>query len=201
MTKQGDPETTRATEVMVLEPWSVTDVAAAWRSLVVLGLLTMALGFLAILVPHLASIAAELLVGVLLLVIGLLEGVHAVQMRGRRGQMWRVLGAVLGVGLGLLLLFFPIAGVVSLTLVVAVFLVVEGILKSGMALQLKPLNGWGWLLTSGVLALLLGIVIIALWPSAALWVLGLLLGIDLVFSGLWLVFLALAGRRWARQGA
>lgn len=201
MTNQGDGTTRRTTAVMVLEPWSLGDVAAAWRSILVLGLLTIALGVLAIVVPHLASIAADLVVGLLLLVIGLLEGVHAVQMRGRRGQLWRVLGAVLGAGLGLLLLLFPIAGVVSLTLVVAVFLVVEGILKAGMAFQLRPLNGWGWLLTSGVLAMLLGIVIIALWPSAALWVLGLLLGIDLVFSGLWVVFLALAGRRWARQGA
>lgn len=187
------------TAVAITASWSEEEVAASWKTLLVLGLLIMTLGLLAIVVPHVASIAAELMVGALLFLIGLLEGIHAAHMRGRRGQGWRISGAVLGLGVGTLLLLFPTAGVISLTLVVSIFLVLGGMLRSGMALQLRPLPGWGWLLASGLLGLLLGLFILLTLPVAGLWVLGLLLGIDLLFGGCWLVFLALAGRRWTQR--
>lgn len=184
-----------------VEPLSVSDVAAHWGKIMTLGVLTMVLGLVAIAAPHFATLAAELLVGALLLVNGIFEAVHASHMRGRRGQTWRILGAVVALALGAALLLFPMAGIIGLTLVVAAFFIAEGVIKSVLAFQLKPLNGWGWLLTAGVLALVLGLLIVLVWPEAAPWLLGLLLGIDLLFGGLWLVLLAAAGKRWAGQGA
>ena len=186
--------------VVTLEPPSAEDLAAGWKKLMALGVLTILVGAVAIVLPHVASLAASLLIGAAVLVVGILDGVHAWEMRGRKGQVWRVLGAVLGIGLGGLLLLFPVTGVVSLTLLLAIFFVAEGAFKAVMAFQVRPMDGWGWLLASGLLALALGVLVLVTWPEAALWLLGLLLGIDLVFGGWWLVFLALAGRRMAGHG-
>jgi uncharacterized membrane protein HdeD (DUF308 family) len=91
-------------------------------------------------------------------------------------------------------LIYPLRGVLTLTLVLATFFLAEGAAKIMMAVQLRSTPKWGWLLVSGLLALLLGVLIWVEFPSTAAWVLGVLLGIDLLFSGVVLVMLALAYR-------
>ena len=88
----------------------------------------------------------------------------------------------------------PWAGALALTIVLAVFLIVEGIFKIMMAMRVRDHSGWGWLLASGVLSVILGVLIWAEWPASGLWVIGLLVGIQLLFTGWSLVMLALAAR-------
>ena len=117
--------------------------------------------------------------------------------RGWRGFLLELLSAVLYLGVGILLLVNPLEGALALTIVLAAFLVVEGIFKIIMAMRVRDHDGWGWLLASGILSVTLGVLIWAQWPASGLWVIGLLVGIQLLFTGWSLVMLALAARRHA----
>jgi uncharacterized membrane protein HdeD (DUF308 family) len=93
-----------------------------------------------------------------------------------------------------LLVVNPGFGAVSLTLLLAAFFLVGGIFRLVTAAAMRP-PSWGWLAASGIVTLLLGILIWSEWPVSGLWVIGLFIGIDMVFSGTWLIMLALAARR------
>jgi uncharacterized membrane protein HdeD (DUF308 family) len=114
--------------------------------------------------------------------------------QGWRGFLLELLSAILYLVVGVLLLVNPVAGALALTVVLAVFLIVEGIFKFIMALRVRDHRGWGWLLASGILSAILGVLIWAQWPASGLWVIGLLVGIQLLFTGWSLVMLALAAR-------
>ena len=169
--------------------------AQKWGWFVAMGAVTLIAGLAAIALPHVAALTVNLLLGAVLVVHGIVQGIHAFFMRGLKGFVWQVLGALAAIVVGSMLLVYPIAGVVSLTLVVAVFLTIIGGLKTGMAFRLKPLRGWGWLAFNGVLVGLLGVLILAQFPQVVTWVLGLLVGIDMVLSGAWLSLVGLDGRK------
>lgn len=171
-------------------------VSASWRWLILLGAVTMIAGVAAIVVPHAATMAIAIILGVVMMADGVVSGVHAMHMRGRRGSGWRALGALLSIMVGAALLVFPGLGIAALTLVVTVFLLAVGLFKTALALRLRSAPGWGWMLFNGVVALLLGALILVEWPQASAWVLGLFLGIELLISGMWLVSLGLIGRRF-----
>ena len=86
----------------------------------------------------------------------------------------------------------PIAGVLTLTMILAAFFVVEGIFKIVMAIQMRSMPNWGWMFISGLIALVLGGLIWVGWPATAAWVIGLLVGIDLIFGGWAMMFISLA---------
>jgi len=169
-----------------------------WGWLIALGGLTMLGGVLALLVPALSALAIELVLGALLIAEGALETVHAFRVRRWRGMLWRLLGALVALVAGGLLLSHPTAGVLGITLIVGAFFVAAGIVKLVLAYQVHPVRGWGWLGFHGVLSTLLGGLILCGWPWAAPGVLGLLVGIDLLFSGWWLVMLGLMSRAAGR---
>jgi uncharacterized membrane protein HdeD (DUF308 family) len=148
-----------------------------------LGVAFMALGALAILVPFVASLVTTIVIGWLLLIGGLVQGFHAAQNRRWAGARWALVAAVLHLIAGVLLVAFPVTGTVTLTLVLAVFFLADGILKILRAVQHRPMPVWGWLLFDGLVSLALGVLILAHWPSTAVWALGLLVGIDLALSG------------------
>jgi uncharacterized membrane protein HdeD (DUF308 family) len=111
-----------------------------------------------------------------------------------RGFLLELLSAVLYLGVGLMLLVDPLKGALALTLILAVFLLVEGIFKIITAFRVRDHRGWGWLLASGIVSVVLGVMIWAQWPASGLWVIGLLVGIQLLFTGWSLVMLALVAR-------
>jgi len=158
-------------------------------------------GFAAILMPHVAAIAINILLGALLILDGVFQGIHAFHLRGFKGCLWRVLGSLLSVFVGVLLLLFPLTGAVSLTLVMAFFLLVGGVFKLMLSFQFRSVSGWGWLLFSGILSFVLAGMILLLWPEAALWVLGTLVGVDLVFGGWWMIIIGYQARRQQKQPA
>ena len=130
-----------------------------WGWLLALGILMIILGVFAIGAPAVATIAVQIMLGWLLVIGGIAEGIHAFMAQGWRGFLLELLSAILYLAVGVLLLVNPVAGALALTVVLAVFLIVEGIFKVIMALRVRDHRGWGWLLASGILSLILGLLI------------------------------------------
>lgn len=169
-----------------------------WGWLLALGILMIILGAIAVGAPVVATIAVQFMLGWLLVISGIAEAIHAFMAKGWRGFLLELLSALLYVAVGVLLLVNPLEGALALTIVLAVFLIVEGIFKIIMAFRVRDHDGWGWLLASGIVSVVLGVLIWAQWPASGLWVFGLLVGIQLLFTGWALVMVALAAKRWLR---
>ena len=151
----------------------------------------------AIVVPPIATLAIEIIVGWLLLIIGIVGLISTFRMRRAPGFGWSLVSAVLGVAAGIVLLGWPLSGVLSLTLVLIVFFFIEGVASIMFALEQKrELSGrWSWMLASGVVDLVLGAMVFAGLPSTAVWAIGLLVGINMVFGGAALIAMALHARK------
>ena len=167
------------------------------KTFITLGVISVVLGFAALLFPFAATLAVELMLGAVLVAAGIAQVGHGVQLRAWKGWGVLVVGGVLSALVGGLLLFFPLTGALSLTLLLAAFFLVGGVMRAFLAARVRPQSGWGWLLASGLLSAALGVIVLTQWPQAAQWLLGLLLGVDLIFSG---TFLVQIGNR-ARKGA
>ena len=167
-----------------------------WGWLLALAILLIILGLVAIAAPVYATFAVQVLLGWILIIGGIAQCVHAFTVRGWGGFLFELLSAFLYLAVGILLLVNPVEGALALTIVLAAFLLVEGVFKIVMAWRVRRHPRWGWLLASGILSLILGALIWAEWPSSALWVIGLLVGVHLLFTGWALTMLALAARTW-----
>jgi uncharacterized membrane protein HdeD (DUF308 family) len=167
-----------------------------WVMFLIEGIILMVLGLLAIVLPPIATLAVEILFGWLFLVSGVVGLVTTFWMRQAPGFWWALLSAVLGIGAGIVLLAWPLSGVLSLTLVLIVFFAIEGVATIMYALEHKrELSGrWGWMLSSGVVDLILAGIIFAGLPGTAAWAIGLLVGINMVFGGSALISMALQAR-------
>jgi uncharacterized membrane protein HdeD (DUF308 family) len=175
------------------------DIAAVihghWKLFLAEGLVMMVLGLLAIAVPNLAGLAITIFIGWLFVVAGIFRALMVWRSRGRPGFIWSMATALLAIVLGLVLLTRPLAGILTLTLALGAFFLLEGVLAILVALEFRRhVPSWGWVLFNGVVDLLLAWLIWAGWPSSADWAIGLLVGFNMVFLGLSLVMTALAAR-------
>jgi uncharacterized membrane protein HdeD (DUF308 family) len=192
------------------QPYDAEQVRAAlgetishhWGWFLFEGILLVILGFAAILLPGAASLAATVFFGWLLLLSGIMGLVSTFRARRAPGYVWSLLSAILAIVAGALLLFRPIQGVFSLTAVLIAFLIAEGVISVFYALEhRKGLSGrWGWMLASGIIDIILGLILLAGLPGTAVWALGLLLGINLLFGGWALIMMALSARPQGRTG-
>jgi uncharacterized membrane protein HdeD (DUF308 family) len=137
------------------------------------------------------------MLGWLFLIGGVVMIMHAFYAPGWKGFIWELLIGILYLVAGGYLSFFPLTGLVTLAILLAALFLAEGVAEIIMAFQVRPHEGWVWLLLSGIAALLVGVLIGIDLPGSATWALGLLVGINLLFSGWSYVFLALAGRKAA----
>ena len=171
-------------------------VRAHWKLFLVEGIILVILGFLAIVVPPLATLGITILIGWLFLISGIAGLITTFGARHAPGFWWSLLSAVLGIAAGVVLLGWPISGAVSLTLLLIVFFTIEGVLSIMYALEHKrELTGqWGWMLVSGIIDLVLAAIIFAGLPGTAAWALGLLVGINMLFGGSALIAMALHAR-------
>jgi len=156
---------------------------AKWGWIVALGVLYTVAGFIALGSVMMATVASVFLVGVMMLIAGLGEVVGAFQMKSwGKFILWMLLGALYIVA-GFSAFENPLLAAAFLTLLLGAALVASGIMRVFLAFSMKAQTMWVWVLISGVVTLLLGVVILAHWPFSSLYILGLFLGIDLIFAG------------------
>ncbi|HTZ02272.1 MAG TPA: HdeD family acid-resistance protein [Xanthobacteraceae bacterium] len=177
----------------------VSTIHAHWGLFLFEGILLMLLGAAAIILPVVATLAFTLIIGWLFLISGGVGLVTTFWMRNAPGFWWSLLSAVIGIAAGIVLIRWPISGTVSLTLVLIAFFVVEGIATLMYAIEHRAqLSGrWGWMLTSGIVDLILAGIIFAGLPGSATWALGLLVGINMLFGGSAMIAMALAAKKTA----
>jgi uncharacterized membrane protein HdeD (DUF308 family) len=155
-----------------------------WGWLLALGLVQIISGAFALIIPVAASVAAAIVFGAVLLVSGVSQIVHAFSVRRWKGTVLHALGGLLYVAAGAFVLFFPVAGVLTLSVIVGTLLIADGVVRSMLAYRLKPADGWGWFLAGGMASTALGVLLLVGWPFAGFWAIGILLGAFLLFSGL-----------------
>ncbi len=160
-----------------------------------LGIVMIALGLAAIVFPFTATLAVELLIGWIFAISGVVGLVHSFRAPKWKGSLLSMLGALLAIAVGILLLVYPFAGMASLTLLITAFFFVSGFMRIALAFRLRPHDQWGWALFSGIIAVLLAVVILVQLPEAAIWVVGVLVGVDLIFSGWASIAMSMAARR------
>jgi uncharacterized membrane protein HdeD (DUF308 family) len=167
-----------------------------WKLFLVEGVILVILGMAAILVPPIATLAFELVIGWLFLFSGIVGLITTFWMRNAPGFWWSLLSAVVAIAAGIVLLRWPLSGTLSLTFVLIAFFVIEGIVTIMYAIDHRgQLSGrWGWMLASGVVDLILAGIIFAGLPGTAAWALGLLVGINMVFGGTAMIGMALAAK-------
>jgi uncharacterized membrane protein HdeD (DUF308 family) len=171
-----------------------------WVWLMALGIVLIVVGTLAIGAPLHASLATALTIGALLLVGGSAQLVGSFWTRDWSGFFLMFLMGVLYIVVGLLFLEQPISALEALTLLLACALIVSGIFRIVGSLMSR-FPQWGWVFVGGVINLLLGILIWRQWPVTGLWVIGLFVGIDMIFNGWTWVMLALRLKSLPRASA
>lgn len=171
-----------------------------WVLFLIQGVLLAALGFLALGAPLVATVVAVKLAGWLFLIGGIVGLATFFTGRDVPGSIWSFLGAALAILVGLYLLRQPLAGMLSLTLVLMAFFIAQGITQIFAAVaHRRVLNSWGWVLVSGIIDLILAAIILAGWPETSAWVLGLLVGVNLLMYGIALIMTALASRTLTKE--
>jgi len=151
-------------------------------------------GIFAIASPMAAGIGVTIFVGYLLMVSAVFHLVFAWHTRSTGGFIWELLLAVLYGYIGYYLVRHQTMGLEALTIALAIYLLLEAILEFVLGFTLRPLPGSGWLLFDGVLTLILAILIWKTWPSSTSWVIGTLVGISMLFSGISRLAISLAAR-------
>jgi uncharacterized membrane protein HdeD (DUF308 family) len=187
---------TNPSEMSQLQSAIAQSIREHWVLFLIEGIVLVVLGILAIIVPPLATITFTLFLGWLFLISGIMGLITTFWARQAPGFWWSLLSAVLAIAAGIVLLVWPISGAISLTLLLIVFFIIEGVLSIMYALEhKKELSGrWGWMLASGIIDLILaGIILIGL-PGTAAWALGLLVGINMLCGGSALIAMALHAR-------
>jgi len=170
---------------------------AHWRLMMFQGVIMIILGVLAVAAPVIATIAIDIYVGWLFLFSGVIGLIALFSSHHIPAFLWSLITAALSIALGILLIWKPVEGALSLTFVLTAFFLVEGVFQIATSLVYRDsLPGtWGWMLASGVSDLLLVAIIVLGWPATGVWVLGLLVGINLFMSGWAIVMMAFAGRQ------
>ena len=159
------------------------------------GVLMFICGILAISLPLASSIGIVIVLAWLILFAGIAHLFFAFQSQSIGGFLWKVLLALIYGIAGGYMFMHPLLGVLSLTLVLAMFLLFEGVMEIVLYFNIRGLRHSGWVLFDGIITLILGALIWAHWPSTAVWVIGTLVGISLMFSGISRLMLSMAVRK------
>jgi uncharacterized membrane protein HdeD (DUF308 family) len=169
-----------------------SDKRSAIENLNWLGVALIVLGVAAVLVPAVAGSAVVIVIGFILVLAGILAIARGLKAEDSvEKAMGLILGIITGLA-GIAVIGHPLFGLAFLTLLLVGYFVAEGVWKIIASLRYKPATGWEWLLVSGVLSLMLGLLIWSQWPISGMWAVGVLVGVNLLGTGLALVALASA---------
>lgn len=167
-----------------------------WALFLTQGVIMIILGVLAVIWPQISTFAVDLYIGWMFLISGIV-GLATMFLAPSGGAfLWSLLTAALSLVVGVLLLWHPVEGTVTLTLVLIAFFIAEGIFQIAAAISYRDAfrDSWGWMVMSGVTDLILAWLMISGWPGTAIWALGLIAGVNLITSGVAIAMAALAGR-------
>lgn len=165
--------------------------------LIFLGIITVIFGVVAVGSPLITGVAVAVFVGFLLLASGVARTIHALKSKQWGTGFWGLAIGVLGVAAGLLMIFRPLVGLVTMTMLLAIYFLVDGISEIIAAFRIKPDQGWSWVLFNGIIAVLLGFMIWRQWPVSGAWAIGLLVGIHILMTGWSMIILGSGARRVA----
>jgi uncharacterized membrane protein HdeD (DUF308 family) len=160
-----------------------------WRVLLIV------FGMFAVGSPFIAAVAVSIAVAWLLVLAGVVHLMLAVHAHRAARLVWKLLVGLVYVFFGVYLILHPVLGVASLTLVLAVLFLIEGIFDVILFFNMRPMRGAFWVLVDGIVTLLLGLMIYLQWPSSAGWATGVLVGVSMIISGVTRVMLSLAVRK------
>ncbi len=171
-----------------------------WHFFLAQGVIMTVLGVLAVIWPQLSTVAVDVYVGWLFLLSGAVGLITMFLAPSASAFFWSLFTAALSLFVGILLLWHPIDGVISLTLVLIAFFIAEGVFQIAGSLSYRDAfpDSWGWMLASGIADLILAGLIVSGWPGTASWSLGLIVGVNLISSGVAITMVAIAGRRLVR---
>jgi len=154
------------------------------------GVLMVVAGILAVIYPAISSVAVVVLLGWVLVISGLLQAISLIG-AGKVPHFWlQFISVALAIVVGILFLRDPGQGLLTITLLLIVFFLIEGISKVIFALTIRPFPNWVWVLGSGVVGIVLSLLLWASLPVTAIWLIGLLIGIQLISEGAALAYLA-----------
>jgi len=190
----ASPEVLMSTSPLFL---GLEEIREMWGWFLALGITLIILGVIALFMIPYATIAGVLVLAWLMIFSGIVETIHAFQVRGWGGVFLHLVGGILGILIGLLIVTHPVAGALAWTLLFASFFVVIGAFRIIAAIRLK-FEHWRWAVFDGVITLALGILLWAQWPVAGLWFLGLALGVSLVLRGWSYIMVAMAVKQLPR---
>lgn len=163
------------------------------KSYVAIGIILILLGTGAIALPLVASLTIEAIFGWIFVISGIVTIIHSRNALNSGKCLLRLLSGLFYLAIGIMFLAYPVQGIITLTLLLAILFFFQGIIKIAVAIRLRPIPNWGWMLISGIASLLISGIIWAGWPSSISWVLGLLVGINLILSG-WTMLMLSASR-------
>jgi uncharacterized membrane protein HdeD (DUF308 family) len=169
---------------------------ANWKLFLFQGIVLLVLGILAVAEPVLATVAVDIYIGWLFLISGIVGLVAMFSAPDFPAFLWTLITAALAMAVGVMLIWKPTEGTVSLTVVLTAFFIAEGIFQIIGSFTYRDVipNSWGWMLASGIADLMLAGIIILNWPVSAAWTIGLIVGINLITSGAAIVFTAIEAR-------
>lgn len=153
------------------------------KSLSWLGIALIVFGLLAIIFPLATTIAAKVFIGWLFIIAGGFQMWQSFSIRAWGGFLLNLLIGLMYLVVGCWLAFDPFSGIIGLTVLLAMTFIVQGVMEAAMANNLRPDDGWGWMMFSGLIGILAGILIISGLPSTAVWAVGLMVGINMISSG------------------
>jgi uncharacterized membrane protein HdeD (DUF308 family) len=165
---------------------------ASWS--IITGVLTAALGVFLITYPLLAATITAIFLGCLLICVGVAQFFFAIHSHTFGRVFLKVLSSVLYVLAGLGMLFFPIKGVIALTMIAGALLLIYSGGLAITAFELRPFEGWKWFLLDAAASFVMAVLILAGWPSSALWAIGTLVGVAVLMGGISRIMLAVKVR-------
>jgi uncharacterized membrane protein HdeD (DUF308 family) len=174
---------------------TVEEVRRSLGVLIALGILMILLGLAALLNPLLVSIAVARILSWIFLFAGIVRTVYAIQAWRQRGFWLKLIVGILYLVVAILLLSNAFGATLTLTLALGWVIVAQGILEIITAFKVRPEPNWGWMLFSGLMALILGILILNRWPFNAIWLLGFFTGLSFIVAGFWMIMLPQAVSR------
>ncbi|WP_454689887.1 HdeD family acid-resistance protein [Achromobacter aloeverae] len=163
---------------------AIAPLRAKWGWIVGLGVIFLVTGFIALGSVVMATVASVYMVGIMMLISGVAEVIHAFQIKSwSKCLLWALLG-VLYIVAGFVTFQNPLLAATLFTLVLGAVLVVSGIMRIVLAVNMQSAAPRGWIILSGCITLILGLLILSHWPTSSLYILGTLLAIDLIFAGI-----------------